>query len=85
MTVRITTVVEDCATRISVAGRLTARDVSELDDVCAATQGPLILDVSDLLFADEAGVGELLHLATETDVQLLGISPYVELLLHGSP
>jgi anti-anti-sigma regulatory factor len=84
MTVRITTAVEDCATRISVAGRLTARDVSELEKACASTQGPLILDVSDLLFADEAGVDELLHLATATGVQLLGISPYVELLLQGS-
>ncbi len=83
MTVRITTAVEDCATRISVAGRLTERDVSELEKACSSVEGPLILDISDLLFADKAGVGELQHLAT-TDAQLLGTSPYVELLLHGS-
>jgi anti-anti-sigma regulatory factor len=83
MTVCITTAVEGRTTRVSVAGRLTARDISELEKACSTVQGPLLLDLSDLLYADEAGVGELRHLAAK-DAQLLGTSPYIDLLLHGS-
>jgi anti-anti-sigma regulatory factor len=83
MAVRITTAVEDRATLVSVAGRLTAQDISELEKACSSAQGPLLLDLSDLLYADDAGVGELRYLETK-DAKLLGTSPYIRLLLHGS-
>ena len=67
-------------TILQVAGRLQAVDVSVLDREVAAVAGSLVLDLSQLLSADGAGIKELRDCkAGGADLQ--GASGYVQMLL----
>jgi hypothetical protein len=81
MSVRITTIVNCRTTRLAIAGRLTQPDIAELHKACATARGTLTLEVSELLYADRAGVAELLRLVAN-GARLQGASPYIELLLQ---
>jgi hypothetical protein len=67
-------------TTIRVAGRLRDDAVTLLTDACDGARRPLVLDLSDLTGATDAGILLLARLARE-GVHLLGASPYVRLLL----
>ena len=68
-------------TTIRVAGRLRDDGVVLLGDACGAARRPLVLDLSELTSASDAGALLLRRLARE-GVHLLGASPYVKLLLE---
>ena len=80
MTIRISTTSPE-ATRMTIVGRLTESAIGELEEACARVSGPLIVDVSDLRSADQAGEGCLRRLALE-GACLEGMSPYMELWLR---
>ena len=82
MTVHISTTVKNGSTRMTIAGRLTQPNVRELEKACSSARGRLVVDVSDLRYADDVGVSRLLQLTTD-GAQLEGASPFVELLLEG--
>jgi hypothetical protein len=67
-------------TTIRAVGRLRADAETVLADACAGASRPLVLDLSELTGASEAGVLLLARLG-EDGVHLLGASPYVRLLL----
>jgi len=67
-------------TTIRVDGRLADDGAPELDDVCGRAKRPLVLDLTHLTGATDAGVSLLQRLAVE-GVHLLGASPYIALLL----
>ena len=71
---------EDDATVVLVDGRLAVAGVPELDQAVAGATGAVILDLTNLLSADEAGVVAL-RLLAERGVRLRAASPYVTLLL----
>lgn len=74
-------------TTIHVDGRLTASGLGELERLVRGLEGAIVVDLSNLLSADDAGVAELRSLAGR-GAELIGISPYVSLLLgqdRGSP
>ena len=80
MNVRIIRTIDGERTVIQVAGRLKSGDVSELDKEIRSVDGPLVLDLSELKSADEAGVERLRELAFG-QAALRGTSRYVQLLL----
>ena len=67
-------------TTIRVAGRLRDDAVMSLNDACGAARRPLVLDLSELTGASEAGALLLSRLGRE-GVHLVGESPFVRLLL----
>ena len=68
-------------TTIRVAGLLRDDAVTVLGDACAGAGRPLVLDLSDLTSASEAGVLLLRRLAGE-GIHVLGESHYMRLLLE---
>jgi hypothetical protein len=68
-------------TTVRVAGRLRDDGVALLDDTCDGARRPLVLDLSEMTSASEAGVRLLRRLAGE-GVHILGASHYVRLLLE---
>ena len=80
MTVRIT----HAFNTVRIEGRLEGEAVAELDRVCRAVSGGLVLDLSALLSADESGLAALRALLAG-GARVIGASPYVQLLLKGAP
>jgi len=68
-------------TTIGVVGRLGDDAAVILGDACGEARRPLVLDLSDLTSASDAGV-LLLRRLTGEGVHLLGASRYVRLLLE---
>ena len=79
MTLRISAI-EDPPGRLKLDGRLTAEVVPELMRVCAELSAHVVLDLTDLRFADRQGVSALRELRAE-GAQLIGVSHYLGLLL----
>ena len=67
-------------TTVRVIGRLRDDGVVILDEACAAARGPLVLDLSELTGASDAGA-RLLGRLSDQGAHLVGASPYVRLLL----
>ena len=80
MSVRITKSIDGERSVLQVAGRLEFADLSELDKVIRLLDGPLVLDLSELLSADEAGIKKLRELEVGA-AELRGASGYVRMLL----
>lgn len=68
-------------TVLRIDGHLKSEDVAELRKECAAANGSLILELSDLRSADSAGAGVLGELASR-GAKIRGASKYIELLLR---
>jgi hypothetical protein len=66
--------------RIQLAGRLGTGDVAHVGEACKEARRPLVLDLSHVTHATDAGVHLLWGLARE-GARLVGASPYVKLLL----
>ena len=84
MTIRITVICEAHQNVLRVDGQLSVEDVDELTRECRSSQAPTVLELSNLMSADSAGVKclrELMSLGAETR----GASPYIDLLLKNTP
>jgi anti-anti-sigma regulatory factor len=84
MDLRLSVSREDGATVVHVDGRLAVHGVRDLESTVSGAAGPVVLDLSNLLSADDAGVAAL-RLMVERGVQLRETSPYVSLLLRADP
>jgi anti-anti-sigma regulatory factor len=84
MTLRISQVGSDPAASFKIDGRLTAEEVPELLRVCVGITGPVVLDLTDLQFADRQGVSALRELRAH-GARFTGASPYIELLIGEAP
>ena len=82
MLLRITEERLEGSTLMHVAGRLGGEGVEELSRACGAPSGCLRLDLTDLLQADELGLS-LLRTLRESGAELVGVSPFIDLLLKG--
>ena len=81
MTIRITRREVPQAVVVELHGWLTEEALGEFERLCAATEGPLRLDLTHLAGVDEAGLRALRSRRT-AGVRLEGASPYVKLLLE---
>lgn len=68
------------STIVKVDGRLTATNLHDLETLVRAVAGPAVIDLSNLVSADDAGVATLRSLAGG-GARLVGVTPYVALLL----
>ena len=83
MNIRIDIKSEGPETFACIAGRLCGASVAELTKACEQIENPFVIDLSDLLFADDAGINAIQTLA-ERGVQVRGASPFVQLLLDNA-
>ena len=81
MEMRLTVRMHDTGPVIYADGRLDRLAVAELEGVIRMTSRPVTLDLTNLLSADDAGVAALRDLSGK-DVRLVGVSPYIALLLQ---
>jgi len=84
MTLRISAGGPGPTSRLKLDGRLTAEEVLELRRACTAATGRLVLDLTDLQFADRQGVNVLREFRAQ-GAQLIGVSHYLGLLLGDKP
>lgn len=82
MPLRLTVVEREDLTVIRVDGRLVADGVLDLEEACRVARRPLVLDLTHLATTDDTGVVALRRLSGE-GIHLLGVSPYIGLLLGG--
>lgn len=81
MSFRIIIEREKTAILVRVHGRLAGEGAAEeLVHACQPTNAPLVVDLSDLRFADDAALSALRSLRAQ-GVALLGVSPYISLLM----
>lgn len=80
MTLRITSDGPGPTARLKLDGRLTGDEAPEVRRVCAEVEGRVVLDLTDLQFADRQGVSVLRELRAR-GAQLIGVSHYLGLLL----
>src|SRR5262245_38840161 len=79
--IRITTRLEGSLRTIKVDGRLLSSETAELVRACQGSAGTLVIDLSDLSFADDGGVRVLKELR-ENGAKLHGIRLYLSTLLE---
>ena len=79
--IRITTTVKGSATTIKADGRLLSGDAAELMRVCEGCSTPVVIDLSDLSFADDEGATVLKKLRA-CGATLVGTRPYVAMVLE---
>jgi len=67
---------------LHVAGRLTGPTITQLSDVCEPIEGRYVLDLSRLMFADDAGA-EVIRKLCEKGAEMRGASTFIKLLING--
>ncbi len=77
---RITKTEAGTVTTLRIDGDLTHEDVGELEIACASVDGPVNLDLSQLMKADAEAVRALKNLLG-SGARLVAASPYMDLLL----
>ena len=66
---------------IKLDGRLVSGETVVLVEVCGGHRGVLVVDLSDLHFADDAGVGALRNLRAQ-GASIVNARPYLALQLE---
>ena len=78
--IRITTTARGGVTTVKADGRLMSEDATELLRVCEGCDVPVVIDLSDLTFADDEGVAVLKKLRAG-GATVVGARPYVAIVL----
>jgi anti-anti-sigma regulatory factor len=82
MNIRIDKETEGATVVLHVAGRLAGDAITQLTDVCEPIEGQYILDLSKLMFADDAGA-EVIRTLRERGADIRGASSFIKLLING--
>ena len=69
---------------VRLSGRLTEGGVIHLEKACYSTRKHFVLDLSDLLFADEAGIKAIQELKIN-GAEHRGASPFIQMLVDNPP
>ena len=67
---------------LHIAGRLTGPAITQLSDVCEPMESHYVLDLSKLMFADDAGA-EAIRTLCERGAEIRGASTFIKLLING--
>ena len=84
MNIRIDYIYDGPEIVICISGRLTGIAVEQLNKACGPIEEPFLMDLSDLLFADDKGIDAIRAIA-DKGVQVHGASPFIQLLLDDAP
>jgi len=66
---------------LHVAGRLTGYAIEQLSNACEPMEGYYVLDLSKLMFADDAGA-EAIRTLRERGADIRGASSFIRLLIN---
>jgi anti-anti-sigma regulatory factor len=80
MEIRIDITSEGPETVVYIIGRLSGAAVAELRKACDPIEGVYLLDLSNLLLADDAGI-DVIRKLCEKGAEVRGASPFIQLLL----
>ncbi len=80
MRLKITVTASETETMITIEGELVSQGISDLENACRSVDGGLALDLSELMKADEEGI-HALNILRDGGARLVGVSPYIELLM----
>jgi len=80
MAIRINVNSEGTEVVVYLAGRLSGDDTKELRDTCDHIKEDFVLDLSKLLFADDAGV-DVIREISEQGNKIRGVSQFIQLLV----
>ena len=69
---------------LHVAGRLTGPATKQLADVCEPMKSQYVLDLSKLMFADDAGA-DVIRALCERGAEIRGASTFIKLLINSEP
>ena len=83
MDFRIDYIPNGLKTIVRIAGRLSNTAVAHLEKACNPLEKPVVIDLSNLLFADDDGINAIRAIA-EKGAQVRGASPFVQLLLDNA-
>lgn len=81
MDLRIDIETEGSDVVLHVAGRLTGPAITQLSDACEPIKGRLVLELSKLKFADDAGV-EAIRTLRERGAEIYGASYFIKMLIN---
>ena len=81
MTIRITVNSEGPEVVVYLAGRLSEDAIKELIDTCDHIKGGFVLDLSNLLFADDAGI-DVIRAMSDQETKIRGASQFIQLLIN---
>jgi len=84
MEIRIDITSEGPETVVHIAGRLSGIAVAQLRKACDPIEGAFVLDLSNLLFADDAGIDTIRRLG-EKRAEVRSASPFIQLLIDDTP
>ena len=82
MDIRIDIETEGPVDVVCVSGRLVVSSIQQLTDVCEPMEDNFVLDLSELLFADDAGIDVIRNLR-EKGAEISGASSFIKLLIDG--
>ena len=80
MELRIDITSEGPVTVVHITGRLSRNTVTQLIEACDRIKGAEVLNLSNLRFADPAGIDVIRTLGAK-GVEIRGASPFIQLLL----
>jgi anti-anti-sigma regulatory factor len=67
---------------VRISGRLVVSSIQQLTDVCEPMEGNFVLDLSELIFADDAGI-DVIRSLREKGAAICGASAFIKLLIDG--
>ena len=82
MEIRIDIESEGAKIVLHVSGRLAGDSITQLTDACAPMKRHYVLDLSKLMFADDAGA-EVIRTLCERGAEIRGASTFIKLLING--
>ena len=68
---------------IYIAGRASGDAATELRNICERIEGIFVLNLSHLLYADDAGI-EVIRAIGAQGMEIRGASPFIQLLVDNS-
>jgi anti-anti-sigma regulatory factor len=80
MDIRIDTETEGPVAVLRISGRLAGPAIKQLTEVCEPMEDSFVLDLSNLVFADDAGA-EVIHALREKGADVRGASSFIKLLI----
>ena len=84
MNIRIDFISDGSETVVRISGRLDSTAVAQLKEACDPIEDPFVIDLSNLLFADDKGINAIRVLA-DKGAPVQGASPFVQMLLDDAP
>ena len=66
---------------LHIAGRLSGPAITQLLDVCKPMEGHCVLDLSKMMFADDAGT-EAIRTLCDKGAEIRGASAFIKLLIY---